>query len=84
VQMARTGRRFLTNRWRGELLHSKDLPHEYGDGLQPTASVAVHDISGDIGGSSNAQLQRSNVIRAFFITNGRRLLTERPAWMSGN
>jgi hypothetical protein len=34
------------------------------------------------GDSPNAQLQRSNVIRAFFIANGRRLLTERPAWMS--
>jgi hypothetical protein len=29
----------------------------------------------------NAQLQRSNVIRAFFIANGRRLLTEQPDWM---
>jgi hypothetical protein len=30
----------------------------------------------------HSQLQRSNIIRAFFIANGRRLLTERPAWMS--
>jgi hypothetical protein len=30
---------------------------------------------------SNAQLQRSNVIRAFFIANGRRLLPEQPDWM---
>jgi hypothetical protein len=29
----------------------------------------------------NAQLQRSNVIRAFFIANGRRLLVEQPDWM---
>jgi uncharacterized iron-regulated membrane protein len=29
----------------------------------------------------NAQLQRSNIIRAFFIANGRRLLPERPDWM---
>jgi hypothetical protein len=29
----------------------------------------------------NAQLQRSNVIRAFFIANGRRLLPEQPDWM---
>ena len=34
------------------------------------------------GDSPNARLRRSNVIRAFFIANGRRLLTERPAWMS--
>jgi hypothetical protein len=31
----------------------------------------------------NAQLARSNVIRAFFIANGRRLLPERPDWMTG-
>lgn len=29
----------------------------------------------------NAQLQRSNIIRAFFIANGRRLLPEQPEWM---
>ena len=29
----------------------------------------------------NAQLRRSNVIRAFFIANGRRLLPEQPDWM---
>lgn len=29
----------------------------------------------------NAQLQRSIVIRAFFIANGRRLLPEQPDWM---
>lgn len=29
----------------------------------------------------NAQLQRSNIIRAFFIANGRRLLPEQPDWM---
>jgi hypothetical protein len=28
-----------------------------------------------------AQLRRSNIIRAFFIANGRRLLTEQPDWM---
>jgi hypothetical protein len=38
-------------------------------------------FAAELGGSRNAQLQRSNVIRAFFIANGRRLLTERPAWM---
>lgn len=32
--------------------------------------------------SRNAQLQRSNIIRAFFIANGRRLLPERPDWMT--
>lgn len=30
----------------------------------------------------NAQLRRSNVIRAFFIANGRRLLPEKPDWMT--
>lgn len=30
----------------------------------------------------NAQLQRSNIIRAFFIANGRRLLPEKPDWMT--
>ncbi|MFC7504113.1 hypothetical protein ACOACQ_18545 [Nocardioides sp. CPCC 206347] len=39
-------------------------------------------FAASFGDSSNAQLQRSNVIRAFFIANGRRLLTEQPAWMS--
>jgi len=29
----------------------------------------------------NAQLQRSNIIRAFFIANSRRLLPEQPEWM---
>ena len=29
----------------------------------------------------NAQLQRSNIIRAFFIANGRRLLPEVADWM---
>ncbi len=29
----------------------------------------------------NAQLQRSNIVRAFFIANGRRLLPEQPDWM---
>jgi len=40
------------------------------------------EFAAELGGSPNAQLQRSNLIRAFFIANGRRLLTERPAWMS--
>lgn len=30
----------------------------------------------------SAQLRRSNVIRAFFIANGRRLLPETPDWMT--
>jgi hypothetical protein len=29
----------------------------------------------------SAQLWRSNVVRAFFIANGRRLLPEQPDWM---
>ncbi|MGV0656548.1 hypothetical protein ABQE48_22070 [Mycolicibacterium thermoresistibile] len=36
------------------------------------------------GGPENVQLRRANVIRAFFIANGRRLLPDRPAWMSGD
>lgn len=31
--------------------------------------------------NSNAQLQISNVVRGFFIANGRRLLAEQPDWM---
>lgn len=37
--------------------------------------AATHD------GPRSAQLWRSNVIRAFFIANGRRLLPEQPDWM---
>lgn len=33
------------------------------------------------GGPESVQLQRSNIIRAFFIANGYRLPPERPAWM---
>ncbi|CAM5624127.1 hypothetical protein SALBM311S_02295 [Streptomyces alboniger] len=40
------------------------------------------EFAATFGDSHNAQLRRSNVIRAFFIANGRRLLTEQPAWMS--
>ncbi|GAA4712212.1 hypothetical protein [Phytohabitans rumicis] len=43
---------------------------------------AAKAFAASLGGSPNAQLHRSNVIRAFFIANGRRLLTEQPAWMS--
>jgi len=39
-------------------------------------------FAASLGGSPNAQLHRSNVIRAFFIASGRRLLTEQPAWMN--
>lgn len=39
-------------------------------------------FAASFGDSPNAQLRRSNIIRSFFIANGRRLLTERPAWMS--
>lgn len=42
----------------------------------------ARDFAASFGDSPNAQLRRSNIIRAFFIANGRRLLTERPAWMS--
>lgn len=33
-------------------------------------------------GPRNVQLWRSNVIRSFFIANGRRLLPEQPDWMT--
>lgn len=32
--------------------------------------------------SPNAQLRVSNIIRGFFIANGRRLLPEKPSWMT--
>jgi hypothetical protein len=43
---------------------------------------SAKEFAATVADSPNARLQRSNVIRAFFIANGRRLLTERPAWMS--
>lgn len=43
---------------------------------------AAKAFAATFGDSANAQLHRSNVIRAFFIANGRRLLTEQPAWMN--
>jgi hypothetical protein len=33
------------------------------------------------GGPHHVQLQRSNIIRSFFIANGYRLPPERPDWM---
>jgi hypothetical protein len=33
---------------------------------------------------ASVRLQRSNVVRAFFIANGRRLLPEQPDWMQAN
>lgn len=45
-------------------------------------TALAKEFAASYGDSPNAQLQRSNVVRAFFIANGRRLLTERPAWMS--
>jgi hypothetical protein len=45
-------------------------------------TTQAKEFAAELGGSPNAQLQCSNIIRAFFIANGRRLLTERPAWMS--
>ena len=47
-------------------------------------TTQAKEFAAELGGSPNAQLQRSNLIRAFFIANGRRLLTERPAWMSSS
>jgi hypothetical protein len=44
-------------------------------------TTQAKQFAAELGGSPNAQLQR-NLIRAFFIANGRRLLTERPTWMS--
>lgn len=45
-------------------------------------TTQAKEFAAELGGSSNALLQRSNLIRAFFIANGRLLLKERPAWMS--
>lgn len=39
-------------------------------------------FAAELGGPESVVLQRSNVIRSFFIANGRRLPPERPAWMS--
>jgi hypothetical protein len=47
-------------------------------------TTQAKEFAAQLGGSPNAHLRRSNLIRAFFIANGRRLLTERPAWMAGN
>ncbi len=44
-------------------------------------SDKAKEFAATFGDSPNAQLQRSNIIRAFFIANGRRLLAEQPAWM---
>ena len=38
-------------------------------------------FAAEFDGPRNAQLWRSNVIRAFFSANGRRLLPEQPDWM---
>lgn len=43
---------------------------------------AAKEFAATFGDAPNAQLQRSNIIRAFFIANGRRLLPERPQWMT--
>lgn len=45
-------------------------------------TTKVKEFAATYGDSANAQLRRANVIRAFFIANGRRLIPERPAWMS--
>ncbi|MGH8931482.1 MAG: hypothetical protein ACRDZO_12865 [Egibacteraceae bacterium] len=39
------------------------------------------EFAASTGDSRNAALWRSNVIRAFFIANGRRLLPEQADWM---
>lgn len=45
-------------------------------------SEAAKEFAATYDEPRNAQLQRSNIIRAFFIANGRRLLPEVPDWMS--
>lgn len=44
-------------------------------------SDKAKEFAAEGGGAPSAVLFRSNVIRAFFIANGRRLPPERPAWM---
>lgn len=45
-------------------------------------TTKVREFAAIYGDSENAALARGNIIRAFFIANGRRLITDRPAWMS--
>jgi hypothetical protein len=44
-------------------------------------SEKAKEYAATFGDSPNAQLQRSNIVRGFFIANGRRLLAEQPEWM---
>jgi hypothetical protein len=41
----------------------------------------VRKFSAQISGSWSAQTARGNIIRSFFIANGRRLPNEKPAWL---
>jgi hypothetical protein len=43
---------------------------------------AAKAFAESLGDSPNARLRRSNIVRAFFIASGRRLLTEQPGWMA--
>jgi hypothetical protein len=44
---------------------------------------AANTFAESLGGSSAQVLFRANVVRSFFIANGRRLTPPRPDWMSG-
>lgn len=44
-------------------------------------SERIKEFGRQLDGSNNAQLARGNVIRAFFIANGRRVPPEQPDWM---
>ena len=41
----------------------------------------VKQFSAQISGGWSAQTARGNIIRGFFIANGRRLPNEKPAWL---
>jgi hypothetical protein len=47
-------------------------------------TTQAKEFAAELGGSPNAQLQRSSLIRAFFIGSGRRLVTDCPASMSSS
>lgn len=41
----------------------------------------IREFSARDGGPERTQLARGNVIRSFFIANGRRIVPERPGWL---
>ncbi len=41
----------------------------------------VREFAAQPGGPEHFQLARGNIIRSFFIANGRRIVPDRPSWM---